>query len=442
MRCAAAALVVLGAAAARADDVHYQDYPVGNRAAVLGGAFTAVANEPSGAWYNPAGIAGATRSNVSVSTSLYGVETDRPANVPHQAWLRLSSVAGEAGAIFVAGTPEPGRNARLAGGFDVIVPSSLSSSGDTSRPVGDGVQEAHREMSDRTLWAGLAGALAPTDRFSIGASFFLVHRSLHLFERATGWSDSGHVFHEETNELDTFDDSLVAKAGVRWTGDPWSFGLALETPSVPVFSGGKVRMARLQADAGGAALLREWTADTDEDAGALRAATRVGGALRAGAAWIRDRTATAACDLVVHLPVDYERLVFRDHPEFVREIRVPSRVERRWVVDGACGGEWKFSETLSVAAGAWTDFSSSPPLRTDAAGALVGSADNVLPHVNLFGATASLGLLGEYSLTRLGLSFATGSGQDARYDAATSRWVADAVSQTFAFVFVASTFRY
>jgi hypothetical protein len=42
---------------ARADgDTHYQDLIVGERAAGMGGAFTALANEASGAYYNPAGI--------------------------------------------------------------------------------------------------------------------------------------------------------------------------------------------------------------------------------------------------------------------------------------------------------------------------------------------------------------------------------------------------
>ena len=51
------ALVWLGASAlALADDGHYQNFLVGERAAGMGGAFTAIANDPSGTYYNPAGL--------------------------------------------------------------------------------------------------------------------------------------------------------------------------------------------------------------------------------------------------------------------------------------------------------------------------------------------------------------------------------------------------
>ena len=38
------------------DDTHHQDYPLGSRAVGLGGAFTALASDASGIFYNPAGL--------------------------------------------------------------------------------------------------------------------------------------------------------------------------------------------------------------------------------------------------------------------------------------------------------------------------------------------------------------------------------------------------
>ena len=42
---------------ARADDNHYQNFLVGERAASIGGAYTALSDDASGAYYNPAGLA-------------------------------------------------------------------------------------------------------------------------------------------------------------------------------------------------------------------------------------------------------------------------------------------------------------------------------------------------------------------------------------------------
>src|SRR5205085_928366 len=66
--------LLLCALPARADDSRYQDYPVGSRALALGGAFVALSDDPSGLYYNPAGICDSRRLNVSVSASLYGIE--------------------------------------------------------------------------------------------------------------------------------------------------------------------------------------------------------------------------------------------------------------------------------------------------------------------------------------------------------------------------------
>src|ERR1700744_18403 len=67
--------LVLAAAAARADDSNFRPYVVGSRAAGMGGAFTAIADDGSGAFYNPGGIAFAARTQLSLSGSVYGLAT-------------------------------------------------------------------------------------------------------------------------------------------------------------------------------------------------------------------------------------------------------------------------------------------------------------------------------------------------------------------------------
>src|SRR5262245_33806784 len=64
------ALTSAGPAPARADPFHYQGIPLGQRALGFGGAYTGLANDPSGAYYNPAGLVWTGDSALSASLTL------------------------------------------------------------------------------------------------------------------------------------------------------------------------------------------------------------------------------------------------------------------------------------------------------------------------------------------------------------------------------------
>jgi long-chain fatty acid transport protein len=55
-----------------ADDFHYVNMIVGDRASGLGGAYGAVSDDPSGCYYNPAGIAFAPEMSLSASVNVFG----------------------------------------------------------------------------------------------------------------------------------------------------------------------------------------------------------------------------------------------------------------------------------------------------------------------------------------------------------------------------------
>lgn len=58
---------------AQADDYHYNNLLVGDRAAGLGGAYTAIADDPSGLYYNPAGVVYAVGANISGSMNAFHI---------------------------------------------------------------------------------------------------------------------------------------------------------------------------------------------------------------------------------------------------------------------------------------------------------------------------------------------------------------------------------
>lgn len=87
-----AILAFLSARTLAADDYHNINGFIGERAAGLAGAYTAVADDPSGTYYNPAGIAFAYDNFISISASTYGESQKKFKDVfgPEQSYTRVS----------------------------------------------------------------------------------------------------------------------------------------------------------------------------------------------------------------------------------------------------------------------------------------------------------------------------------------------------------------
>ncbi len=75
-----------------ADEYHYNNMLIGDRASGLAGAYSAIADDPSGLFYNPAGIVYATTSNISANMNAYNVSQTRYKDVlGGQDWVRTSA---------------------------------------------------------------------------------------------------------------------------------------------------------------------------------------------------------------------------------------------------------------------------------------------------------------------------------------------------------------
>ena len=68
-------VLVLAGGVARAQGIesNFRPYLVGGRAAGMGGAFTALADDGSGGYYNPGGLAFVPASSLSFSLNAYGL---------------------------------------------------------------------------------------------------------------------------------------------------------------------------------------------------------------------------------------------------------------------------------------------------------------------------------------------------------------------------------
>jgi thiamine-phosphate pyrophosphorylase len=425
---------------ARADDSRYQDYPVGSRALALGGAFVALSDDPSGLYYNPAGICDSRRLNVSVSASLYGIEQQSrgaiqiPRGTFSIAGLNtLNVIPGEAGLIKGVG-PLDDRGTPFAYGFDVTVPAYRSYGIDASDPF-----EVHTRVTDRTFdLAGVAARFNP--KLNVG---FALHYVLRLFDTSedalsqpTPTNPAVGVYHANASFQNG---NIVGLLGAKYRySEEWIFGASLGLPGIFIHSAGTVGVQDVVSSPGSPATAK---IDTVAD---LSSRTSVPAMARAGAAFIKPHRWTATAQLSGHLGTRYNR--FSVPKEISHRMRLQDHIERSPVVDFNVGGEYLFDPEYSIALGFFTDRTGAPEfdLKPDGTLALDSSRQ---PRVSLYGGTVTLGLIGLHSIARLGISVAYGSGDDAVPNDPTGINDPDGfkpapVNQLFLYFFLASTFRY
>ena len=436
-------LLALPFAPARGDDTRYQDFPVGSRSLSLGGAFVALGDDPSGLTYNPAGICDSRKINVSVSASLYGFERQSQGAITVDkgtfslATLNtLNVIPGEAGLVKSYGKLDD-VGAPFAIGFDVTVPTFRAYGLDTTEPT-----RLHTRVVDRSFDAAVGAAWRINERLNLGFGLHFVLRLFSQIEDALitdGKADPKvGTYRAEATFANT---NLVAVLGAKLhLDDGWLAGATLGLPGIHVYSSGTVTIQDVVTDPAGST----HTQFTFKDISDVRSNTSVPLLVRVGAAKVVPHRWTLSGQLTFHAPESYDRFVLP--PDIKSRLRLQTHVERSPVLDLNLGGEYLIDKDWSFALGAFTDFSSAPSLQTLPDGTIVPGTSR-LTNVNLYGGTATLGMIGQHSISRFGMSIAYGTGEDAVpndpsgiFDA--QGYTRASVRQLFLYFFLASTFRY
>lgn len=268
---AALALLFFAPLIARADPFHFQSIPLGQRALGFGGAFTGVADDPSAAYYNPAGLVWTGDSALSASLTLNAfdrqtiVDGYRTAvgrsSLRHEAGPSLPSSVG-----FVKRLGKKGPNGERAHaiglstfsienrslGFDVEVQNS---------PGGD-IATLSVDRTSRTSWQGLSYAYRVSDSISFGLSGFL-SLSRNLYREELVSADLGTALPEpgafqadraawESHRVDANVKNLVTRFGVLYqVNDQWRVGVMFQPPCIHVRGQASVRERRLDSDLAG-----------------------------------------------------------------------------------------------------------------------------------------------------------------------------------------------
>jgi hypothetical protein len=443
---------------ARADDSHYQDFVVGGRSICLGGAYTAISDDPSGVYYNPAGITGTRQGNAQVSTSLYGFERG---SIGGKLGLPIPGVENlniqftdliiiPASAGFVQPLGEKQRDGYYDHVYavNVVVPSFRSYSASNEGVDTAGTMTAYRRrVTDRSLWAGAAYGYRFSPELQLGVSAFYILRSVVDVEEvnvSVPTTSSQQAFKAGTNDLSFINGNVMLGFGARYvlTVDDgvWFFGLMVRTPSLRVHTSGTMLFTRGRADPeapdGQRAFFdRHSIPDVDSE-------TAYGVSVRAGVAFVRTKRYTLAADVMLYGPVKY-RLVNITDENVLPTLPFSPEVERRTTANFNIGGEFLVIREVSVSVGLFSDFTSAPPIPEN-------PTKDYLPHINLMGLTGAIGYFGKYTLSRIGFMYSAGRGQGVIPVDDTERLLdrnqrftrVDELTQSFFYVFVSSTFRY
>ena len=428
---AAATLLLAAAPPARADDTHYQNQLIGERALGMGGAFTAVATDPTASFYNPGGLAMTISSSISASLNLYGVEhrTIRDGHV--------STISGERTAVDLEATAFPtipttfgvlrafgdrfaDGSRRHAVAFSMLIPDQTSFSYDATigRSGQTDLDVLRVSETDRTLWVGPTYAVRVSDDLALGLSAFVAMRTFSRSYSRAMETPTAHPAERpgsdyfEFNRVDTSFDTfaLLLRLGAMYRVTPeLQVGLSLGFPSIHVYGDGSLSNQFGYA----------WLEGLDdpygdfrlESAGGLPAESFEPLDLRLGFAWKPAPETLLAVDVSYHLPTiePYERIHLwsADRARVQYDDLFAPEVDRRGVLNVNLGFECTLAEKWPLRVGAFTNFSSAPPHSPVRPG---------LERVDIIGGTFSLGYRFEGFTLNFGFLGSAGWGEAQAYN--------------------------
>lgn len=311
---------------------------LGERAAGMGGAFTALTGDPSATpFYNPATTVLQLGSSLSASVNVYNRYAttigdtsdfgDAPQRLNRGFFRSLPSASGTV-LNFKS----------FAVGLSIVVPDydfysgQLKGTGDTSSSL---------SFVDESLWVGgtFSGKLTPTD--AIGVSVYYTARSLSRTanDRVTTGGGTGVVITSEEKNLTS--NAVVAVFGYHRKLSPlWSVGVSYRPTSLPI--------------AGEASYFKSVTETTPFNStvlnrGNLRAVTKIPSRLAVGVAREVKNGNTISFDLQL-----FEGTSYRDLPELAEGAE---DIHHRQHLNFALGYEQLLRKALTLRLGAFSNLS-------------------------------------------------------------------------------------
>jgi hypothetical protein len=318
---------------------NYNSILIGEQSAGLGGAYTAMYGDASGApYYNPAGLAWMKGNSFSSSVSIYkkfdtvmGKDEDllkAPLRV-NQGFFQ--SIPSSAGSVI--------RWRDYNVGLSIVVPEYDTFKGDISTT---GTNTATVSYLDESLWVGGTFAKTISKNETAGLTLYYTARNYNrtVQDRTIdSGANTAVLFNEEKNITGN---SVVALLGyqIHWTSK-FFLGATFRSPGIEVAGAGSYFKTEVTAAGGTLNIISNSKPE-------IRARTRVPGKVTLGLAYKEDKWLISA-DGSIYSAERYFDFTDSD---------IRSKVQHQVMFNGAIGAEYKFAPWLILRSGAFTNLTS------------------------------------------------------------------------------------
>jgi hypothetical protein len=320
---------------------NYNSVLLGERAAGMGGAFTALSDDPSATpFYNPATTILMNGSSLSAAVNVYNkYETEfGPSADFSQATQRLNrgffrSLPSSSATII--------HHKTFAAGLSILVPDYDFFSGQVK-----GIPDTNSFLNhiDESLWVGGTFSTRLTRRDNVGVSLYYTARNLarSAADRAEVNNGTGAIITNEEKNLTA--NSIVAIFGYHRKLSPvWSLGVSYRPSSLPIAGDGTYYRSITETSPYSTEVINR---------GSLRTITKIPAKVGIGFAREIKGQNTFSFDAHIH-----EGLVYVDFPELPAGAE---KVDHRHVINFAVGFEQVVSDWLKARIGYFTNHSSHP----------------------------------------------------------------------------------
>lgn len=441
---------------ARADETHYQNVFIGDRAFGMGGAATGLAADTSSTFYNPGALAELPNRSFSASLGLTAFERTRTLGGVRgpDSVADLRQTTSRSLPVFSAALLRFGRHGadglkRHAVAFSTLYPATtdLALRVDLLHPMTGIPSTVRVDHAYRQTLYGVSYALHISDKVAFGITAFLATQRLShsetLFVASGGTPapDGGFAGVESYTGLTRISArsySLMARVGFFYRPNAKiSLGITLQPPAVMLRT-----RASLDQQSAIAAIdpMTGQTITTFElvHQSGLRMRMPIPWMVRGGVGYHATNSLTLAFDVTLHGAVGSRRILPGANEEaLARTPFMPVDTRRIATFDAALGAEWVMRDGVTWRVGAFTNRSAAPRIPAS-------TTEYRLEQVHHYGAAFGLGVhIGAYHLT-MGVAGSRGRGSALSVDtnpASTEIYVRTRVEERVLYVFITGATR-
>jgi len=238
---------------------------IGERAAGMGGAYTALTGDPAAnSFYNPATLSRLPGATLSAAVSLYNKYDTQfgGQNDFNEAPLRVNRgsilpLPASAGTVHTFGN--------FAFGTSIVLPDFDVYAGEVrTEVIGADQSSSYLNLRDESLWVGGSLAMNLSDQDSIGLTMYYTSRT---FNRSiTDQNTVGGVRTIFSEEKSLTHNSIIYILGYyRQLNQNWSIGLSHRLPSLPVSGSGTYIQAEVSSSGAAPPTLHESSLTSNTD---------------------------------------------------------------------------------------------------------------------------------------------------------------------------------